>query len=162
MIMLALMLKERHHLKAHLTDESMFGTEFGGSRRGRTSRMSNASFDRMSQSRYSNYSGSQMSGSRMGNNSHKGGRRGHHGGSGQNYSSYQQQQEKAMLSPTATTMTADSYPMNGTSQLKAPVVAEPNSLLDYFSSKPPMEDEVDVDGALADQHLDYPQELQVN
>ena len=34
------------------------------SRRGMSSRMSNGSFDKMSQSRYSNYSGSQMSGSR--------------------------------------------------------------------------------------------------
>lgn len=54
-----LMLKERHHINSHLTDESMFGSEFGGSRRGMSSRMSNGSFDKMSQSRYSNYSGSQ-------------------------------------------------------------------------------------------------------
>lgn len=61
--MLILMLVERHHLKSRLGDESVLGSEFGGSRRS-VSRMSNASFDKMSQSRYSNYSGSQMSGRR--------------------------------------------------------------------------------------------------
>ena len=41
------MVKERHHLKAHLTDESMWGSEFGGaSRRSVGSRMSNQSFDK--------------------------------------------------------------------------------------------------------------------
>ena len=44
-LMLVLMVKERHHIKAHLTDESMFGSEFGGSRRS-ASRMSNQSFDK--------------------------------------------------------------------------------------------------------------------
>ena len=45
--MLLLMVKERHHLKAHLTDESMWGSEFGGaSRRSVGSRMSNQSFDK--------------------------------------------------------------------------------------------------------------------
>jgi hypothetical protein len=43
--MLVLMVKERHHIKAHLTDESMWGSEFGGSRRS-ASRMSNQSFDK--------------------------------------------------------------------------------------------------------------------
>jgi hypothetical protein len=43
--MLILMVKERHHIKAHLTDESMWGSEFGGSRRS-ASRMSNQSFDK--------------------------------------------------------------------------------------------------------------------
>ena len=47
LIMLLLMVKERHHLKAHLTDESMWGSEFGGaSRRSVGSRMSNQSFDK--------------------------------------------------------------------------------------------------------------------
>ena len=56
-IVLALMVKERHHIKAHLTDESMWGSEFGGaSRRSMGSRMSNQSFDKMS--------GSYRSGSR--------------------------------------------------------------------------------------------------
>jgi hypothetical protein len=44
-IILVLMVKERHHINAHLTDESMFGSEFGGSRRS-ASRMSNQSFDK--------------------------------------------------------------------------------------------------------------------
>merc|ERR1711899_281274 len=64
LIMLLLMVKERHHLKAHLTDESMWGSEFGGaSRRSVGSRMSNQSFDKMS-GRYSNQSGSRYSHSR--------------------------------------------------------------------------------------------------
>ena len=57
LLILVLMIKERHHIKAHLTDESMWGSEFGGaSRRSMGSRMSNQSFDK--QSRYSNQSGS--------------------------------------------------------------------------------------------------------
>lgn len=60
---LVLMLKERHHIQAHLTDESMWGSEFGGaSRRSMGSRMSNQSFDKAS--RYSNQSGSRYSQSR--------------------------------------------------------------------------------------------------
>lgn len=68
LMILILMLKERHHLKAHLTDESMFGSEWGGDRRSVASRMSNQSFDKMSQSRYSNHSGSgsHMSSSQQG------------------------------------------------------------------------------------------------
>lgn len=48
------MLKERHYLKANLYDESVLWSEVGSARRS-ASRMSNQSFDKMSQSRYSNY-----------------------------------------------------------------------------------------------------------
>lgn len=163
-----LMLKERHHINSHLTDESMFGSEFGGSRRGMSSRMSNASFDKMSQSRYSNYSGSQVSGSRMGNSSARGGRRGR-----DPYWQQQQQQHANSMNMSYQTDAAPPYVKQPTghgatpssSMPPLPPAAEPNSLLDYFSSKLPTEDEVDVDGALAEHDLNegsrYPPELQV-
>ena len=160
-----LMLKERHHINSHLTDESMFGSEFGGSRRGMSSRMSNGSFDKMSQSRYSNYSGSQMSGSRMGNSSARGGgRRGR-----DPYWQQQQQQNANSLNMSYQTDAAPPYVKqptgHGATSMPPMPPAEPNSLLDYFSSKLPTEDEVDVDGALAEHDLNegphYPPELQV-
>ncbi len=87
------MILERRHLKANLYDESVLGSDFGGSRRS-GSRMSNQvrilrrnvthlclmrsfkfrqSFDKMSQSRYSNFSGA--SGSRRSGGTGYGSRR---------------------------------------------------------------------------------------
>lgn len=43
-VILILMVTLRHQIKAHLTDESMWGSEYG-SRSHRSSRMSNHSFD---------------------------------------------------------------------------------------------------------------------
>ena len=159
-----LMLTQRHHINAHLTDESMFGSEFGGSRRGMSSRMSNGSFDKMSQSRYSNYSGSQMSGSRMGNSSSRGGGR---RGRGDPYWQQQQQHQGNSLNMSYQTDSAQPYVKQPAGPTSMPVMppAEPNSLLDYFSSKLPAEDVVDVDDALAEHDLNegphYPTELQV-
>merc|ERR1719288_290710 len=66
LIVFILMITLRQHLKAHLTDESMWGSQYGGrSRYGRSSsRMSDRSFD--AGSRISNQSGSRYSGYRGG------------------------------------------------------------------------------------------------
>ena len=156
------MLKERHHINSHLTDESMFGSEFGGSRRGMSSRMSNGSFDKQSMGRYSNYSGSQMSGSRMGNSSARGGRRGRQQQQGEPY--WQQEQSMNMsYQPDAAAPHVKQPGAAGRSSMPPlPPAAEPNSLLDYFSSKLPAEDVVDVDEALNDSRPHYPPELQVS
>ena len=155
------MLKERHHINSHLTDESMFGSEFGGSRRGMSSRMSNGSFDKQSMGRYSNYSGSQMSGSRAGGSSARGGRRGRQQQQqGEPY--WQQEQSMNMSYQPAPYVKQPAAAAGRSSMPPLPPAAEPNSLLDYFSTKLPTEDVVDIDEALNESRPHYPPELQVS
>ena len=138
LIILILMVKERHHIKAHLTDESMWGSEFGGaSRRSMGSRMSNQSFDK--QSRYSNQSGSRYSRSR------------HYDPNG----SYVKQ--PGVEPPLATSQPASTIlpPSNQANQ---------SSLMNYFggSWKQPEDEVVDVDAAINDHpDLDNPIQMQM-
>ena len=108
-----------------------------------------------------------MSGSRMGNISSSGGRRGR-----DPYWQQQQQQQANSLNMSYQTDAAPPYVKQPTGHGGAqtmpvlPPAAEPNSLLDYFSSRlPTAEDVVDVDDALAEHDLNegphYPPELQV-
>lgn len=118
MAILILMLKERHHIKAHLTDESMWGSEFGGaSRRSMGSRMSNQSFDKAS--RYSNQSGSRYSQSRHQSRQYQPSL---NGSSSHHQSSHLQK-----------------TPMTSTNQVQG-------SLMNYFNPQP--DEVVDVDAAL--------------
>ena len=138
LIILILMIKERHHIKAHLTDESMWGSEFGGaSRRSMGSRMSNQSFDK--QSRYSNQSGSRYSRSR------------HYDPNG----SYVKQ--PGVEPPLATSQLASTIlpPSNQANQ---------SSLMNYFGGgmKQPEDEVVDVDAAINDHpDLDNPIQMQM-
>ena len=100
---------------------------------------------------------------RMGNSSSRGGRRGR-----DPYWQQQQHDNATSLNMSYQVDAAAQPPYvkqpGANSMPPMPPAAEPNSLLDYFSSKlPAAEDVVDVDDALAD--LDegphYPPELQV-
>ena len=99
----------------------------------------------------------------MGNRSSSGGRR------GRDPYWQQQQQQANSLNMSYQTDAAPPYVKqptgHGATSMPPMPPAEPNSLLDYFSSKLPTEDEVDVDGALAEHDLNegphYPPELQV-
>ena len=100
----------------------------------------------------------------MGNSSSRGGRRGR-----DPYWQQQQQDNANSLNMSYQVDAAAQPPYvkqpTGHSMPPMPPAAEPNSLLDYFSSKLPAaaEDVVDVDDALADlgEGLNYPPELQV-
>jgi len=143
LIMLLLMVKERHHLKAHLTDESMWGSEFGGaSRRSVGSRMSNQSFDKMS-GRNSNISGSRYSHSRPPRNEAPPSINGSYVKPGINPSMQQQQ----MTRPLATSQVVP----------EAKDTIQQNSLLNYFSQSTQPDEIVDVDAAIngTDYNSDY-------
>ena len=135
LIILILMVKERHHIKAHLTDESMWGSEFGGaSRRSVGSRMSNQSFDK--QSRYSNQSGSRYSRSR------------HYDPNG----SYVKQ--PGVEPPLATSQPATILPQPNHQ-------ANQSSLMNYFAGgfKPSIEDEVVDEDAAINDHPDLDNQI---
>merc|ERR1711899_715555 len=147
LIMLILMVKERHHLKAHLTDESMWGSGFGGaSRRSVGSRMSDQSFDKMS-GRYSNQSGSRYSHSRAPRN----------GGPPSLNGSYLQpggvkpmdRPSHQMDRPLATSQAIPEIDMTG----------QPNSLMAMYSQNNEDDEIVDVDAAINgteyNAHADY-------
>eukprot|EP00095_Tigriopus_kingsejongensis_P011144 maker-scaffold534_size144770-snap-gene-0.37 protein:Tk11144 transcript:maker-scaffold534_size144770-snap-gene-0.37-mRNA-1 annotation:"hypothetical protein CGI_10017331" len=136
LIIMLLMLLMRHHLRARLADESIWGSEFGESRRG-GSRLSNHSFDKMSQSRYSQFSGSDMSGRRG---------RGTRGGS---------------QAPSTQNGDVPGYPIrvgpppvnhHAVPTYSTATPAQQKNLLDYFTGNPnpKSEDEVDIDEALGD------------
>jgi len=135
LIVLILMVKERHHIKAHLTDESMWGSEFGGaSRRSMGSRMSNQSFDKMS-GRYSNQSGSRYSRSR------------HYEPTSSINGSYVKQ--PVVEPPLATSQPTVPLPNSQN--------AHQSSLMNYFSNPPQYDEAVDVDAAITDSVMDSQQ-----
>lgn len=139
LIILILMLFMRHHLRARLADESVWGgSEFGGSRRG-GSRMSGNDFDKMSQSRYSQFSGSDMSSARRG--------RGHRSGSQPppSENGYPGHQDSLQGLPfQAPDRAAPIY------HRQASNPQQQKNLLSYFVENQPSEDEVDIDAALGD------------
>jgi len=154
LIIFILMVKERHHIKAHLTDESMWGSEFGGaSRRSMGSRMSNQSFDNQS-----NRSGSRYSGSYSNNRSRN-------VSNNPNRSVRSQQplppkdldisNEISYIQPHFEKPLATSQPTTTTGSGSNHYVPQQqqNSLLNYFSQNPPQDEEVDIDAALNDQSL---------
>jgi len=164
-IVFILMITLRQHLKAHLTDESMWGSQYGGKSRRGGSRMSEHSFD--VRSNISHQSGSRYSASRGGGGHPPRGRQSlppdnmSYQGSlqdGPPRSKYLSPNYKATPSQISSNGSAHKGqpPHRGRSREKnTPDKSNPDSsLLKYFAEHPPVEEEVDIDFALNEHVLD--------
>jgi len=139
-VVMILMTTQRHHLRAHIRDESMWGgSEYG---RRSVSRISNRSFDDRG-SQYSHQSGSRYSASR-GSRPPRQPRQG--GPPSDHNSSYRAPQQ------TTHNNSRGQHPLPN--RVPQPPPNEPNGLLSYFAENPPVDEEIDIDAALNDQSLD--------